>query len=409
MIENPLFLEATELDGALEIVNERICQSEDLHRRGQLPPALYDDVLLLAADILPHVENQAEWVGLGLEIRREIQQTVECCGCPLSASMLHGLGYRCFAVRGFCEQAHVMGGFSRELDHLLFLAAGRKAEQARRRPARCADYDLVCGLSGTLYYLLDCGCTREERAILVSCIEYLLSLVQDTVLGGMAIPRFHRLPPGQSPGAFQQDGIWFGLAHGMLGPLIALAKAHAKGFSVEGLEEGIEILYRLYETYQLADEHSVPCWPGAISPEEYREGACRPERPCVPSSWCCGNLGILRGLQKAAGYMNWPERERTYLEAMKGFLAQDCTAYHLAGPSLCHGYSGLAAIQIGVYAVYEDPGLLTNLERNVKKVMDEYREANRKDSSLLTGSLGVAAALLPLQGRGRTGKLLMID
>lgn len=270
MIEKPLFLEATELDGALEIVNERIFQAEDLHRRRQLPPALYDDVLLLAADILHHVENQAEWMGLGLEICREIQQTVECCGCPLSASMLHGLGYRCFAVRGFCEQTHEMGRFSRELDHLLFLAAGRKAEQARRRPARCEDYDLVCGLSGTLYYLLDCGCTREERAVLVSCIEYLLSLVQDTVLGGRAILGFHR-PMGQRPSRkdFKQDGILFGLAHGMLGPLVALAKAHAKGFSVEGLEEGIETLYRLYETYQLADEHGVPCWPGAISTEEY--------------------------------------------------------------------------------------------------------------------------------------------
>lgn len=410
MIEKPLFLEATELDGALEIVNEQICQAEGLHRRGQLSPALYDDALLLAADILHHVENQAEWMGLGLEICRAMQQTMERRGCPLSASMLHGLGYRCFAVRGFCEQTHEMGGFSRELDHLLFLAAGRKAAQARRRPARCEDYDLVCGLSGTLYYLLDCGCTREERAILVSCIEYLLSLVQDRLLGGRAIPGFHR-PTGQSPRRrdFKQDGILFGLAHGMLGPLVALAKAHAKGFSVEDLEEGIETLYRLYETYQLMDERSVPCWPGAISPEEYWEGACRPERPRGPSSWCCGNLGILRGLQKAAGYMNWPERERTYLVAMKGFLAQDCTAYHLAGPSLCHGYSGLAAIQIGVYSVYEDPGLLTNLERNVKKVMNEYRETNGRDSSLLTGSLGVAVALLPLQGRGRTGKLLMID
>lgn len=411
MIEKPLFLEATELDGALEIVNERICQAEDLHRRGQLSPALYDDALLLAADILPHVENQAEWMGLGLEICREIQQTVERCGCPLSAAMLHGLGYRCFAVRGFCEQAHEMGGFSRELDRLLFLAAGRKAEQARHRPSCCEDYDLVCGLSGTLYYLLDCGCTREERAILVSCIEYLLSLVQGRLLGGKAILRFHRLPPGQSPGpeAFRQDGIRFGLAHGMLGPLIALAKAYAKGFAAEGLEEGIETLYRLYETYQLMDERSVPYWPGAISPEEYWERACRPEHLYGPSSWCCGNLGILRGLQKVAGYMNWPKRERTYLEAMKRFLAQDCRAYHLAGPSLCHGYSGLAAIQIGVYSVYEDPGLLTNLDRNVKKVMNEYRKTSGKDASLLTGSLGVAAALLPLQGRGRTGKLLMID
>ena len=374
MIGKQLFLETTELDGALEIVNETIGYAEGLHRSGTLRPALYDDVLLLAAEILRHVENQEEWLDLGYQICREFKQTMERCGCRQETAMLSGLGYRCFAVREFCEQTHLLPGFSRGMDHLLFIATDQKVEQARKERTRAENYDMLHGISGTLYYLLDCDCTREEKKILVKCIRYLLTLDQK---------------------AFRDGSLRLGLAHGMLGPLIALAKACAKGFVVDGLQEGIEKLFRLYEIHQ--------------SVEEDWEKACRPEHLHRSFSWCDGNLGILRGLQKVSAYMNWPQRERAYLQAMKRFLAQDIKAYSFDGPSLCHGYSGLVAVQTGTYSVYEDPGLLINLERNVQEVIKGYRTNNRQDLSLLTGSLGITVALLSLQGRVRASKLLMID
>lgn len=388
MIGKQLFLETTELDGALEIVNETIGYAESLHRSGTLRPAFYDDVLLLAAEILRHVENQGEWIDLGYQICREFKQTMERCGCRDQPSMLSGLGYRCFAVREFCEQTHLLPGFSRSMDHLLFVAADHKVEQARKGPTLAENYDMLHGISGTLYYLLDCDCTREEKKILVKCIRYLLTLDQK---------------------AFRDGSLRLGLAHGMLGPLIALAKACAKGFAVDGLQEGIEKLYRLYEIYQSGEKADVPYWPEAITVEEDWEKACRPEHLHRYSSWCDGNLGILRGLQKISAYMNWPQREREYLQAMKGFLAQNIKAYSFDGPSLRHGYSGLVAVQTGTYSVYEDPGLLTNLERNVQEIIKGYRTNNRQDLSLLTGSLGITVALLSLQGKVRAGKLLMID
>ena len=214
----------------------------------------------------------------------------------------------------------------------------------------------------------------------------------------------------------------------MLGPLRALAKAYAKGFNVDGLEQGIEKLYHLYEIYQVVNDADVPYWPGMITVEEYWEGACRPEHLHRNCSWCYGNIGIIRGLQKAAGYMGWTEREQTYIEAMKRFLAQDIMTYDLNSPSLCHGFSSIVAIQTCAYSAYKDPKLLANLERHTQKIIKAYRKNNERqvnladireqriwvegymeDLTFLTGSIGIATTLLSLRGSMKAGKLLMID
>lgn len=88
----------------------------------------------------------------------------------------------------------------------------------------------------------------------------------------------------------------------------------------------------------------------------------------------------------------------------------------------------MVATQTCAYSAYGDPKLLTNLERNVRKIITGYRKNNEqevslmdirddtvwiegylKDLSLLTGSIGIATTLLSLQGTMKTGKLLMID
>ena len=207
-----------------------------------------------------------------------------------------------------------------------------------------------------------------------------------------------------------------------------MANAHAKGFVVNGLKEGIEKLYHFYEVYQSTNETTGPYWPAKITAEEYWEGTCRPEHLHRSCSWCYGNIGILRGLQKVAGYMDWPEREQIYIEAMKQFLTQDIKDYNLHSPSLCHGFSSLVAIQACAYTVYKDPNLLKNLERNVREIVKRYRKNNElkvsikdirnetiwvegylKDLSLLTGSIGIATTLLSLHGNVKIGRLLMVD
>ena len=147
---------------------------------------------------------------------------------------------------------------------------------------------MISGISGAVYYLLDCDYTKEEKHILKACIEYLVALTRDTKFEGKSIIKFHVLQPNQNPNfnqeKFKRGNINFGLAHGMLGPLIALAKAHAKGFNIEGLKDGIEKVYHLYEVFQVVNEEKIPCWPGPMTVEEYWNGTCKPENLHISSS-----------------------------------------------------------------------------------------------------------------------------
>lgn len=432
MIGNQIFLDKSVEIEAAGIVNEISAYVEGRYKSGMLRPEFYDNVLLLAAEILPYIEDQDAWIDLGYRLCRDIKQDMEHHGYQHQTAMDSGLGRRCFAVGGFCEQTNLLPAFSRGLKQLLFIAIDHKLERIKHSPTFDRHYDMISGVSGTLYYLLDCDATQEERDILIKGIEYLVSLARDSEFCGRPIIGFHVLQENQNPNfdqeAFKDGSINLGLAHGMLGPLIALSKAYAKGLVVEGLTDGIEKLYRLYETYQYENEANIPYWPDKITVEEYWQGACSPGHLHKKCSWCYGNIGIIRGLQKVAAYMNWPAREQLYIKAMRDFLAQDIKAYNLLSPSLCHGFSSLVAIQSYAYSVYRDPKLLVNLERNVREVIKGYRKSNERtvdladirdkriwvegylrDLSLLTGSIGIATTLLSLQGSVRVGRMLMID
>ena len=432
MIRKQIFWDKTMEDKAEDVINEIITYIDNQHKSGILSANFFHSTLLFVAEFLPQMKNQNPWVDLGYRICRSFKQNMESYGYNHQIDMFGGMGYQCFSVNLFSQEANILQSFSRSMNKMLFIAVNDKLKQIENDATHDSDYDIISGISGVLYYLLDCEYAREEEMVLRRCIQYLLMLTEEGEFCGKSMIRFHVLQPNQNPNFDQEDfkngSINFGLAHGMIGPLIALAKAYAKGFVVEGLMEGIEKLYHLYEIYQSLNEANVPYWPGRITVEEYWERACKPEHLHRPCSWCYGNIGILRGLQKVAGYMNWPEREREYIEAMKRFLAQDSKEYGLFSPSLCHGFSSVVAIQNCAYSAYGDPKLLTNLERNVWELVTEYRKHNEKEVSLmdirdetiwvegylkdlsfLTGSIGVAATLLSLRGTMKTGKLLMID
>ena len=432
MIGKQLFVDRTIETEARAVVNEVIDHIRDQNQSGTLSPEFYDSTLLLIAELLPYVKEKAVWTEWGHQICWAMKESMEAYGYRRQTTVFGGLMSKCFAVHAFCQEAKILGNFARSMDRVLFLSVHETLEQIEGTAVCDSQYDLISGLSGALYYLLDCVHTQEEKEILIKCLSFLVDLTRDTEFDGKPMIRFHVLQPDQNPyfdqEIFKNGSINFGLAHGMLGPLIAMAKAYSMGFSVDGLPEGIEKVYRMYEVFQLENEEKVPLWPGVMTVEEYWAGRCQPEQLHISSSWCYGNAGVIRGLQKVATYMHWKEREGSAIEAMKRLFAQNIQAYNLFSPSLCHGFSSLVAIQTCAYAAYQDPGLLIHLERHVRQLIDEYRKSNERkvdlmdirnrvlwvegyleDLSLLTGSAGVAVALLSLNGPVQTGRLLLID
>lgn len=432
MIGKQIRLDQSTESKITEIVNELLSYIEKQSKRGELSPDYYYDILLFLSEALPYTENQSFWINLGYGLCKEFKQSLEESGINQWTAMFRGLGYQCFAVSNFCRQANILNDFSHSINHLLFIATDNKIEQIKNSETYDFNYDMISGISGVLYYLLDCDYNQDEELIILRCINYLLEVTKDAEYCGETVIKFHVLRENQNKYFDQEDfkngSINFGLAHGMLGPLISLAKAYAKGFNVDGLRDGIEKVFHLYETFQSLNEENVPVWPGKITVEEYVEGICRPEHLHVTSSWCYGNIGIMRGLQKVCGYMKWNGTGQTYVEAMKRFCTQELDHFNLKSPSLCHGFSSLVAIQTCTFYDCRESKLLSHLERNVRQIIAGYQESNKhkvnlvdiinrtnqtegylSDLSLLTGSVGIAISLLSLKGKIATGKLLMID
>ena len=392
----------------------------------------YSDILLFIAEFLPTVKEQNKWIGLGYRICRQIKDSLENYGHQYRTAMLGGLGFQCFAINVFSQEANMLNNFSKSIHKVLLYTIDKKLRALSSASLHDSDYDLVCGISGSLYYLLDFDYTKEEKQILAKCAEYLVSLASDTEFDGKPITKFHILQPNQNPnfdqGDYKDGNINFGLAHGMLGPLIALAKAYSKGICVNGMEDAIQKIYNLYECFQVKNEFDISYWPALITVDEYWNKRCKQEHIETTASWCYGNIGIMRGLQKVARYMNWTDRELVLVNAMSRFFEQEIDTYELRSPSLCHGFSSLIAVQTCAYNTYKNPKLLINLERNVQRLLRQYRKSNSqeinlmdiitkknltegylKDLSLMTGSIGIAITLLSFKKDVQSWRLLMID
>lgn len=163
--------------------------------------------------------------------------------------MFGGLGSQCICCECFLSGEQSIAEICKEHESTLVFGNRQKIITIEKAPVCDSNHDMISGISGAVYYLLDCDYTKEEKHILKACIEYLVALTRDTKFEGKSIIKFHVLQPNQNPNfnqeKFKRGNINFGLAHGMLGPLIALAKAHAKGFNIEGLKDGIEKVYHL--------------------------------------------------------------------------------------------------------------------------------------------------------------------
>ena len=270
MIGNMIFLDKSIGEQTTNIIEEIMFYITDRCKTGMLNPEYYDGILLFASEVLQHSKKQDDWIDLGYRLCRNFKQDMEQNGYKQQTAMFGGLGHRCFAVNEFCKQAGILQGFSYNMNKLLFSKIGDNIDKIRNMQTFDTNYDVISGISGFLYYMLDCDCTQAEKDVLVKCIHYLLYLTQDDQYHQKPVIRFHILQANQNPNFDQEDfkdgSINFGLAHGILGPLIALAKAYANGFNVDGLEQGMEEenKKRLESRKQRISERSSSCFPGAF-------------------------------------------------------------------------------------------------------------------------------------------------
>lgn len=392
-------------------------------------PIYYCDLLLTISEVYPLLESKDKWERIGYDLCKGLKQDIERYGVSENnIGMIGGLGYTCFCVSIYSKRTRNLSGFSNTLNRLLLQKSIEFMEKVSVKiDVNMNDYDSVVGVSGLLYYLLDFQWDDNSIIQLKQLIEYLVGLTKYYEYEGHSVIKFHLNNENQFRDdeklEFPNGNINFGLAHGMIGPLIALTKAYSKEIKVKGMEYAINTLFELYDKFKIYNGN-IAAWPTQLSLEDYIKGEFSDNLRPIMASWCYGNTGIARGLQKSAKYMNYTQREKVYTKDLISITNQPIDQYNLHETILCHGYSSVLCIRMMAYRDSKDRHFIEIIEKDIDAILDRFPQSNdnsydmnkiikelfKEDISFLMGISGVALSLLgAVLEDTENGRLLLVD
>lgn len=182
------------------------------------------------------------------------------------------------------------------------------------------DYDMVNGFSGIVNYLiLEKEYFFEELkqigTYLLKYIETILNKVTNCSVG-------------------LKNGLDLGIAHGIVGPMLALAKLKSENILKEDmgiLNEAIKLVFLCRRDDKL--------WPGKI----YSNNIINLDFKNLPTrmAWCYGTPGVAFALFKICQLMNLNYIDEI-IESLVNHLHS--TEKNIYSPSMCHGLAGVAFI-----------------------------------------------------------------
>lgn len=206
-------------------------------------------------------------------------------------------------------------------------------------------YDVVSGLSGIGYNLLKKdSLNNKERNLASNISKYFFELCKDYTYKNHNIIKFHIKQKNQyredEKIDFPNGNINYGLAHGMLGPLIFLSKAYSKGYISDDDFKYIEKLIDLYTNNRIERNGSFK-WSSQQSFEEYVNDVNSDIYRIDRASWCYGYIGVTFGMLNVSRLIENKNLELDYLNNLKSILNQDFKDFNLDNAIICHGYAGL--------------------------------------------------------------------
>ncbi|MSU01549.1 lanthionine synthetase C family protein [Tissierella pigra] len=408
---------------------ERKYDSEEIN------PKDYADFLIGISESYPILENKSKWEVIGYDLCKAIKQKIESeVGINNITSMYSGLGYMSFAVNLYYERTGNLERFSNSLNKALLECNFAYVQYLleNNQSVQMSMYDVILGVAGTLYYLLDFDWNEDEYKKIVAISDYLVGLTNYHKHNMYDVINFHIKKENQfrleEKNDFPNGNFNFGLAHGMIGPLITLSKVYHKKIEVEGIEKAIDELFNIYDQYKRY-KGNIAIWPSQLSFEDYiRRDYDKDVRPII-SSWCYGNLGIARGLELAAMYIGDNRKQEVYKQDLINIVNQDVEDYRLITPILCHGYGSVLAIRIMAYRDTKDISFIETIDDNLEIIFNMFSEKNRygfinrqimqdgnqiietnkEDMSLMEGTTGIVLALLSTIIEDTSfGKLMLI-
>ena len=327
----------------------------------------------------------------------------------VSPSLFAGTSGIAFAIQHFSEHGRRYQRTLARLHHSLSKQVSRGAYRQKPLEGNAeSDFDTITGAAGIASYLTSISSPDPTvMEVLHILLNYLCTLAEPGQSSGQE--RWF------SPPSFLTDrDRWryphgrfnCGLAHGLSGPLAALALASLAGYAHPNIRASIDSASTWLIHHQLHDEWGIT-WPIAIpyelasSPELWRT------LPASRTAWCYGSLGIARALWLAGRALNDEHLAKIALDALKTVLHRPFVARNIDTTTLCHGHAGLLLICLHFAHECHDPLLLEQIPQIVEYILSQFDPQSPfgfrgieqggiavDPASLLTGTPGTALALL---------------
>jgi hypothetical protein len=276
-------------------------------------------------------------------------------------------------------------------------------------------FDLISGLSGTVIYLLSRYGTSHE---IDHAVETILRCLIQLACERDGVPVWHTPKTFSNSNdtmtaIFPNGHLNCGLAHGIPGPLGAMAIAKISGVEIDGLDHAIEHL----ATWILKNRHDDSWgmnWPTGIpllmEGDYIRVGTALDSLP-AHAGWCYGSPGLTRSIFLSGLALNREDLCAAGIRSIEAILRRPEPVRALNSPTFCHGLAGLLQIVLRFLNDAPSPDLEYGVQHLLSTLLRQYDshtllgiqgrtpDGTGIDSpALLDGAAGTALTLLSVRG-----------
>ena len=270
------------------------------------------------------------------------------------------------------------------------------------------NYDAISGASGILAYLLTVELEDEQT---LNTIEFLLAYLTWLAEPGQTpgqerwyVPPESLIP--QTRQGFPEGYFNCGLAHGIPGPLAALALAWKSGYRYPNLRESIHYLSSWLMQHQIREPWGMG-WPDAVPLHASRAAKDWRSLHKTRTAWCYGNPGVARSLWLAGQALEDDNLCQEAVKAIETALRRPVPLRQINSPTLCHGVAGLLQICLRFAHESESTIVREHIPLLATQILDAFnpdfplgfRDLERENIPIdqpawLTGAPGVVMTLL---------------
>ena len=336
--------------------------------------------LIIVGEMFELMPEQRKWLEYSYIIMGELKENIQN-GKVKTLGAFGGLADILFAVKLFNAKTGYYERFLRTAENLMLDRTEVYIKACQRNINNVKDYhyDLVSGLTGIGMYLLwDEDINGRKKEVLKSILDYFVCLCGDNLYQGRIVPGWHIEYENQTREEdrrnFAQGNLNFGMAHGILGPLLVLSEAYKKGMIVEGQLEAIKKVIMIYMKFKTLDRDGVYNWASQLKIEDFIDNKCIDRIREPRASWCYGNIGISRALYLVSKNIGDNELLQFSINNLLSIAQLDSRKYLLESPIICHGYSGMLAILNLLCKEIGHPILKSKIHELIAEIIKLYDE-----------------------------------